>query len=202
MFCRQMALQCSTISSAIIRRQKHLVDASFSGQRIPVLLRGLKTRVLSTQLPSRDVPNPLDKQTSLAWLQLHNHSPASYGVQGFDGYLELIPPKTPLPCKRSELIESALDYVRRVSVGIYYRQTMLDAPVAIARDAVLDNIRLSKKGQAKFKVTMRMDKDLAGSVTVQDTWTKSTVAVDFDGGRLLQTRKGDNALITSSPVAK
>jgi hypothetical protein len=63
----------------------------------------------------------------------------------------------------------------------------LDLPVEIAEDAVLDNIRLAKKGEAKFKVTMHMDKDLTGSLTVQDTWMKSKASVDFDGGRLLQT---------------
>jgi molecular chaperone DnaK (HSP70) len=126
----------------------------------------------------------VNKQTSLAWMQFHDHSPASYGIQGFDGYLELIPPKTPLPCKKSELVESALDYIHGVSIGIHGRKTMLDRPVEIAEDLVLDKIKLAKKGGAKFWVTMRMDKDLAGHVTVQDTWNKKTASIDFDGGKL------------------
>ena len=56
--------------------------------------------------------------------------------------------KTPLPCKKSKNMESALDYVCRVSLGICYRRTMLDVPVEIAEDAELDSIRPAKKGEA------------------------------------------------------
>ena len=103
--------------------------------------------------------------------------------------MELVPPKTTLPYEKSEMMESALDYNRVVSFGVACRRNMLDAPLEIAEDAVLNNIRLSKKGGAKFKVTMQMGKDLIGNLTAQDTWTKSKVSVDFDGAKLFQSRR-------------
>lgn len=74
---------------------------------------------------------------------------------------------------------------------------MLDAPIEIAPDTKLDNVRLAKTGEAKFKVTMRMGKDLIGNFTVQDTWTRSKVSIDFDGGRALHLRTDDHAMVTS-----
>lgn len=75
-------------------------------------------------------------------------------------------------------MESAFDYVYRVSFGICYRWAMLDVLVEIAEDAELNNIRLAKKEEAKFKVTMRMGKDLIGDLTAQDTWTKTKSSLD------------------------
>lgn len=103
-------------------------------------------------------PFQANQHTSVAWLQVHDQSPVSYGIQAFDGYLELIPPETPLPCKKSEIMESALDYIRSVSFGIASRRNMLDLPMEIAEDAALGDIRLAKKGVPKFKVTIRMGK--------------------------------------------
>jgi len=153
---------------------------------------------ISTSVPSRQTNLVrADEKKSLAWVQLHDRSPASYGIENLDGYLELIPPKTPLPCKKSDLMESAMDYIRLASFGIRCRRTLFDAPIEIAEDVVLDNIRLAKKGQAKFKVTMEMDKDLTGSVTVQDVWIRSKKTVDFDSGRLFQEWNSDHSLINN-----
>lgn len=63
-----------------------------------------------------------------------------HGIQAFDAYLERISPKTQLPCKKSETMESAFDYIRSVSLVIDCRQSMLDLPVEIAEDAELDSI--------------------------------------------------------------
>ena len=142
-------------------------------------------------------PLPASEHTSLAWLQLHDQSPISYGIQAFDSYLELIPPKTPLPCKKSEIMESAFDYIRSLSFGIVSCRTMLDLPTEIAEDAALCDIRIAKKGVTKLKVTMRMGKDLIGNFVVQDTCTRSKISVDFDGGRALQAPTQYNGMISS-----
>lgn len=94
-------------------------------------------------------------------------------------------------------MENALDYIRAMSFGIACRRIMLDTPVEIAEDAVVDNIGSSKKGEAKFKVTMRMDKDLVGTFSAQDTWTKRKVSIDFDGAKAFQIC-GDNCPQTIS----
>src|ERR1700733_5949036 len=75
----------------------------------------LRHNISSCAPLSGNAPAQADGQTSLAWLQLHDQSPASYGIQAFDGYLELITPKTPLPCKKSEIMESAFDHACRAS---------------------------------------------------------------------------------------
>jgi hypothetical protein len=65
---------------------------------------------------------------------------------------------------------------------------MLDVSVEIAEDAELDNIRPAKKGEAKFKVTMRMGE---GSVKVLGQEIKSSLS--STAGRALQERSDDHA---------
>lgn len=199
MLYRPMVLGGMVIPSSIRCRPTLFFKGLFNAQQFRVAPPKLNTstRVPYNPLSSDEVSPRADKHTSLAWLQLHDQSPASYGIQAFDGYLELIPPKTQLPCKKSETMESAFDYIRSVSFGICCRRTILDLPVEIAEDAELDNVRTAKKGATKFKVTMRMGKDLMGNFIVQDTWTRSKVSVDFDGGRALQARTDIHGMITS-----
>ena len=39
-----------------------------------------------------------DGGTSLAWIEIHDQSPASYGISTQYGYVEMIPFGTTLPC--------------------------------------------------------------------------------------------------------
>lgn len=89
---------------------------------------------------------------------------------GFHGYLEMIPPKTPLPCKKSMEMETVLDYTREGSFGISSRRTVFDLPVKIAEDAVLPKIQLAKKGDVKCEVKMRLAKDHTGNFRVKESW--------------------------------
>ena len=172
-------------ASPTVRSQQKFVKPLFVVQRL--FIRGTNTSAFLSSLRSGKVPTRTDKQTSLAWVRLYDYSPASYGIRAFDGsYLELIPPKLRLPCEKSATMVSPLDYMRSVAFGICYRQSMLDTYVEIADDAVLNNIRLAKRGEAKFRVTMQMDKNLTGNFSAQDTWTKSKVSIDFDG-RLIKS---------------
>ena len=122
------------------------------------------------------------QQTALAWRQVYEETPVSFGITCYDGYAEMIPPRTRLPSTKTQKFVSAFDYLHRASFGICYRRTMLDVPTEFASHPVLENIRMGKKGVAHFKVTMRIDPDLTGNVTFWDTWTRSRISVDFDGG--------------------
>lgn len=133
----------------------------------------------------------------MAWVQHHERSPLSYGIAGFGGYVEVVPPNTPLPCVKSALMENALDYVPKVSFPVACRLNMLHTPVNTGKAAVLENVHLAAAGQAKFKVTMRIQKDLTGELTVRDTWTGSEVTIDFDSAVPSQLWQDDQRLISS-----
>ena len=134
------------------------------------------------------------RETSLAWVQLHDHTPAGYGVDTFFGYVELIPPKTPLPCKATKSLESALDYLRSTDVPVCYRTSMLHAPMQIA-NITLNGLRIAKKEDTKMKVRMEIGKDLVGTVTAWDAFTRSTASVTFNGRVIVRAQGGDNAVI-------
>ena len=153
-----------------------------------------------SQLPHENSPVKTNGKKSLAWRQLHDWAPASYGVHSFDGYFELVPRNTSLPCKKSRTMESAFDYIRSASFEVCRRRTMLDVPLEIAEPAYLEKVRLGKKGEAKFKVTMEIGKDLIGQFTAQDTWTKYKVSSSFDGGRLLHAHAPDKNLVSGHPT--
>ncbi len=150
-----------------------------------------------SQLPHENSPAEPDGKKSLAWRQLHDRAPSSYGVHSFNGYFELVPQNTPLPCKISRVMESAFDYIRNASFEVHCRRTILDVPLEIAEPVCLEKVRIGKKGEAKFKVTMEIGKDLIGQVTAQDTWTKCKVSSSFDGGRLLHAHSSDINLVSS-----
>jgi len=122
-----------------------------------------------------------DKETSLAWIQLHEQSPASYGIWTASGYEEVIPRGAPLPCNQTEKFETADDYFRNGAFPIFYRQSIMDVPRKI-QTLDLMGIRYGKKGVAKIKATMTLAKDLTGSLTVKDTYTRNSASAVFDGG--------------------
>src|SRR3954463_9926124 len=84
----------------------------------------LSTRRVKTSTCTPSAPRADTETTSLAWLQLYEQSPISYGIQAFDGYMELVPSKTALPCEKSAIMESALDYVQGVSFQVACRRNM------------------------------------------------------------------------------
>lgn len=131
-----------------------------------------------------ETSKPTRKSNILTPTTIYTRSPASYGVQTFDGYLELIARGAPLPIERTERMESVLDHIRKVSFGIAGRQSILHSTVELGDDVVLDHVRLCRKGEAKFTVTMVLGQDLMGTVSVHDTWTKASATSRFDGSIL------------------
>jgi Hsp70 protein len=134
------------------------------------------------------------RETSLAWVQLHDQTPAGYGVDTFFGYVEIIPPKTPLPCKATKTLESAIDYLRRTDIPVCYRTSMLHAPMQIA-NVTLDGLRIAKKEDTKMKVQMEIGKDLVGTVRAWDAFTRSTASVTFNGRVIAGAQGGDSTVV-------
>ncbi len=128
-------------------------------------------------------------------IPLHHQSPASYGIDTVNGYLELIPPKTCLPYNTTEKLQSAFDYIHSGTFTICYRLSMMHAPVEI-QSVELDGVRLAKKGDAKVKIRMGLGTDLVGNFTAQDRFTRSKVSVVFDGGAASQPQGDENAIIS------
>ena len=138
-----------------------------------------------------------DEQTSLAWVQLHDQSPTSYGIFTAKGYDELIPSSTPLPHSETQTFQTVFDYMDRATFEICHRESMLDVPVEITT-VELVNIRVAKKGESKVKATITLDKDLIGNFTVQDTFTKSKASTVFDGRVAFRTQRSDKAMISKN----
>ena len=56
----------------------------------------------------------------------------------------------------SRVMESTFDYIRNASFEVHYRRTMLDVPLEIAEPVCLEKVRIEKKEEAKFKMTMEI----------------------------------------------
>lgn len=137
----------------------------------------------------------------MAWIQLHDHTPAGYGVATFFGYIELIPPNVALPCKATQALESALDYLKSTDIPVCYRASMLHAPTQITYIS-LNGLRIAEKRDTRLKVRVEIGKDLVGTVTAWDVFTRSTASIKFDGKVAIPTQGGDKAFLNrnSCPI--
>ena len=135
---------------------------------------------------------------SLAWLQLYDHTPAGYGVDTFLGYVELVPPNVVLPCKGTQTLESAFDYLKSTDIPVCYRASILHPPTQIT-NMTLNGLRMAKKEDTRMKVRMEIGKDLAGTVTAWDVFTRITISVEFDGRAAIQSQSHDKAVMKLNP---
>lgn len=117
---------------------------------------------------------------------LYDSAPVSFGVEGFDGYTELISRGTLLPTSKTQRMESALDYVRNVSFGICYSRNPLNPPIRICDDIAIAIVNPARAGLTQIKVVMEIGKDLKGSVTIKEA-TETSTTVSFDGNVALQS---------------
>ena len=152
-----------------------------------------KCSVVSDSLLSSSNDVIQKKETSLAWVQMFDESPASYGIDSWGGYVEMIPPKARLPYERVINLENALDYISYGIFTVYYRHSILKAPTELAKTK-LNGLRVAKEGVTKMKATMTIGKDLRGTFKVQDNYTKSVASVRFDAGAALRTLKSDGLI--------
>jgi hypothetical protein len=139
------------------------------------------------------------KETALAWVQLHDETPASFGINTWGGYLEMIPAKVPLPYKKTTKLVNALDSCHHMPFSILYRHSMLDLPVKL-HGLDLAGIRVAKKEGTEMKATMTMAKNLIGSLSVYDTYTRSAASVVFDGGPAFRALKPHGFLPESTGI--
>lgn len=126
-------------------------------------------------------------------MQVFDESPASYGIDSWGGYVEIVPPKARLPFERVVNLENALDYISRGLFTVYSRHSILKVPTELARTE-LNGLRVAKEGVTKMKATMTIGKDLSGTLKVQDNYTKSIASVRFDAGAVLRTLKSDGLI--------
>ena len=139
------------------------------------------------------VEQPLSHETSLAWVQIHDEAPTSFGVNSWDGYHEMIPEKARLPYTKSTRFVNALDNCHIMTFSILYRRSMLDTPIKLA-GVNLPGIRIAKEGVTKMKATMSIQKSLVGSFNVYDMYTKNTASVEFDGRPAFQASQARGLL--------
>lgn len=157
------------------------------------------SRVLDTAGLGNLTERSENANKSLAWTTLHDTVPQSFGVMGFSGYIEVLPRGLALPCKQTIKVVNAFDYLKYCDFPIRTRYSMLHAPVALAPDAYLRNIRQAKVGGAKFKVSISLERNLKGTMTVWDTWTRDEATVQFDAnGYLGSPERHEMPLISGS----
>lgn len=108
----------------------------------------------------------------------------------------MIPPKARLPCENTASLENALDYIKHETFIVRHRQSILEAPVELAK-VELDGIRVAKNGVAKLKATMKLGRDLIGSFRVHDVYTKSAASVVFDAGSAFRALKSQGIVVKS-----
>jgi hypothetical protein len=119
-------------------------------------------------------------------------------VDTWFGYLELVAPKMALPCKVTHTFETVFDYQKYTDIPVCYRASMLHLPTQITH-LTLRGLRLAKKEDTRMKVRMEIGKDLAGTVTAWDVYTRSTTSVDFDGRVAIQPQGSDNIVLKLNP---
>ena len=169
------------------------IVSSASHLLAPIRRLNTYTRPSASLLSSgKDVVQPT-KETSLSWVQIFDESPASYGINSWGGYVEMVPLKARLPYERVVNLENALDYIKTGFFTVYYRHSNLKALTELARTE-LNGLRVAKEGVTKMKATMTISKDLSGTFKVQDNYTESVASVRFDAAAALRTLKSDGLI--------
>lgn len=116
---------------------------------------------------------------ALAWRHIYDHSPSSFGLSDYWGFLSMIPVGTRLPAKKTVTLKNLEANADREDLTIQFRHTPRDVPVDVSI-VRLENLRRAERGITNVKITMEMDKSLVGTFTAVDTFTRSRVSTEFD----------------------
>lgn len=147
----------------------------------PSPIRSRSSVTGAVDMSSREAA-PTSTSTSLAWVQVHDASPASYGLQTWSGYEEMVRVGEPLPTRKRMTLEgSVFDYYDHDTFAVAYRCSPRDAPVGI-KTLDLVNMRKAKAKQTITHAIMEIDKTLTGRLSVEDPYTKSEASITFDAG--------------------
>ena len=121
-----------------------------------------------------------DVKTSVAWVEVHDCSLVSYGLDTANGYLELLPAKTLLPFKARDTLYNIFDFIRYATFTVCYRRSMLDTPTELGK-LELKDIYIAIAGAMKAEVTIYIGRDLVGKFTARDRCINSEALIVFDG---------------------
>ncbi|EJT69000.1 hypothetical protein GGTG_13397 [Gaeumannomyces tritici R3-111a-1] len=133
-------------------------------------------------------------------IPIHDTSPASIGINTWDGYVQIVAPGTRLPCSRSVMMESKFDHIGedRMQLCGY-----LPGP-RVRVDLValwICGIRKEKKEKTKLKATVALREDLSGTFTAHFTRYDGKAAeasVNFCTEEILIKGDGKDALSVQS----
>ena len=147
----------------------------------PIPIRSCSSVTVAVDSSSKEAA-PTSTSTSLAWVQVHDASPASYGLHTWSGYEEMIQLGEPLPTRKRMTLEgSVFDYYDHDTFAVSYRHSPRDSPVGI-KTVDLVNMRKAKAKQTITHAIMEIDKTLNGRLSVGDPYTKSEASITFDAG--------------------
>ncbi len=120
------------------------------------------------------------KSTSLAWVQVHDATPTSYGLRTWSGYEEMIRPGQALPTKERMTLEGSIfHYYDRDTFTVCYRRSPQDQEIEITA-VELTNIWIATAKETIIYAVMEIDKTLRGSLSVRDPHTKSAASIVFN----------------------
>ena len=120
--------------------------------------------------------------TGKAFSLIHEftRAPASYGVQLEEGYHEMIAYNQRLPVKTTKIFETAMDNIHRATVAVACTRSIL-LPCSILATVEIQGVQNARAGIPKASITMSMDSNLRGLITIIDLHTKASGEKYFDG---------------------
>jgi len=99
------------------------------------------------------------EEKSLAWRHIYDHSPTSFGISDYWGFLPIIPQGTRLPTKKKITTSNTVPNADFDDFKIQFRHSARDIPIDIIV-ARLENLWQAERGKTKMKITMEIDKSL------------------------------------------
>ncbi|MCJ1251369.1 hypothetical protein MMC30_008602 [Trapelia coarctata] len=159
------------------------------------------TRLKDAKPDPVPAPPALKLLTSLIAVPIYEKSPASVGIDGWEGYEKFIPAGTTLPCSKSMTLGSAFDYIGEDDIPVSGFLPGVRLRVVLAKLAVR-GIRKARKENTTFEATILLRSDLTGMFTVRFTphngnAEKTKVAVEFSAEKLLTVGKGNDNAVAS-----
>jgi hypothetical protein len=88
--------------------------------------------------------------------------------------LSAIPAGTLLPAKKTVTLETIEANIHRGDFCVPYRHIPRDVVIDILR-VPLENLRSAEKKKTNVKITLEVDKTLAGTFAAWDTYTRSRI---------------------------
>ena len=142
------------------------------------LVRTHQTHQISDSTPSAQRP-------LFTLVPEHIKTPVSYGILLQGGrYHEMIPRSAQLPCTATQTFETAMSYIESAKITIAWSHSLF-APLTPLIDVEVKGIQMANAGIPKIKVTMDMNEQLKGEVTVLDKVTHAEGKKSFDGNSFL-----------------